>query len=198
MNFYSDQIVNSIIDQEPLEEIVDKIDVFWLQTKYIMTRYSMNSIYHRYVDGILEDPKIVVVYHCLDQNNFDVYNCPSVLVYRKVRDSRRAAGASEASVRSRRDVGFIYYILFTCTKKAFRGQGYGSRLLDGLQDRIRKENMNNIPQKIVCSSVEDAVTFYEDYGFHWTRKSIKGYPILMKYESYQEGKEYFIMEKEVR
>ena len=88
-----------------------------------------------------------------------------------------------------------YYILFTCTKRSFRGQGYASRLLDELKQRIKEENNNTVvPVKIILSSIEDAVTFYEDYGFRWTRQSIKDYPILMKYEFYEKNKEYFILE----
>jgi hypothetical protein len=54
------------------------------------------------------------------------------------------------------------------------------------------------PAKILLSSVEDAVLFYEAYGFRWTRESISTYPVLMEYEAYDEAKEYFVMEYVVR
>jgi ribosomal protein S18 acetylase RimI-like enzyme len=110
---------------------------------------------------------------------FDIENCPSMLIYRRFRFENETR----------------YYILFTCTKRAFRGQGYGSILLDNLQKRIREENSaTDHVNKIILSSVENAVLFYEAYGFRWTRESITDHPILMGYESYEEKKDYFIME----
>jgi hypothetical protein len=49
--------------------------------------------------------------------------------------------------------------------------------------------------KIVLSSLEEAVLFYENYGFRWTRESLADHPFLMGYEKYEEKKEYFILEK---
>ena len=48
--------------------------------------------------------------------------------------------------------------------------------------------------KIVLSSLESAVLFYENYGFRWTRESLDKHPVLMQYEKFEEKKEYFIME----
>ena len=91
-----------------------------------------------------------------------------------------------------------YYILIACTKRKFRNQGYASKLLDGFIERIKRENdtevgnENNI--KIILSSVEESVLFYESYGFKWTRESITDHPMLMRFERYEPKKEYFIME----
>jgi ribosomal protein S18 acetylase RimI-like enzyme len=91
-----------------------------------------------------------------------------------------------------------YYILLTCTKRGFRNNGYASRLLDGLVDRIREDMVGIQPTKILLSSVEDAVLFYEVYGFRWTRESIGTHPVLMEYEFYDPAKEYFMMEYVVK
>jgi predicted GNAT family N-acyltransferase len=70
-----------------------------------------------------------------------------------------------------------------------------------LDDFIRhiKEAHNNSEHKfkdvkVVLSSVETAVTFYETYGFRWTREPLTDHPTLMRYEKYEENKEYFILE----
>ena len=180
MNFYSDKIINDIIDNQPLESIIDQIDTFKLQCKYVLTKYSIHTIYHKYTDWLLNDPNVVIAFYCLDQT-FCIYNCPSILVYRKV--------SYKDEIR--------YYILFTCTKRSFRGQEYATKLLDEFQKKIKCDNSHTKPVKIILSSVEDAVVFYEDYGFKWTRESIKDHPILMQYEHYEENKEYFIMELDI-
>ena len=125
---------------------------------------------------------MVVAFHCLD-NVFDISNCPSLLISRKYRISGETH----------------YYVLLTCTKRQFRGNGYATSLLNGLVARIRKDmGTDSGPAKILLSSVEDAVLFYEAYGFRWTRESIRTYPVLMEYEAYDEAKEYFVMEYVVR
>lgn len=179
MNFYSDKITNDIIDNERLEDILESMETFELQCRYFLTKYSFRTIHHKYTDWILKDPNVIIAFYCMD-NIFDIENCPSMLVYRRYRTSE--------DIR--------YYILFTCTKRTFRGQGYGSILLDNLKKRIQEENCadSSRPIKIILSSVEDAVLFYEAYGFRWTRESITDHPILMGYESYEENKDYFIME----
>lgn len=182
MNFYSDEIINDIIDNENIENIIDEIDLFKLQYKYILTKYSFLTIYHKYINHLLKDSKIIIAFYCLD-NEFYIYNCPSILAYKKIKHQET----------------ITYYILLFCTKRSFRGQGYGSRLLDEFKKRIYKENeQNNYNIHIVLSSIEESVIFYENYGFKWTRKSIIDYPILLKYENYEKDKEYFIMKMIIR
>ena len=164
------------MDHSPLETMIDEIDTFKLQCKYFLTKYSYQTIHYKYTDWILSDPKIVIAFYCMDQE-FDVENSPSMAIYRRI------------SVNNE----LKYYVLFTCTKRKFRGQGYGTILLDNLQKRISKEKGEH-PAKIILSSLEEAVLFYEAYGFRWTRQSIVEHPILMHYEHYEEKKEYFIME----
>ena len=59
-------------------------------------------------------------------------------------------------------------------------------------DDINKKNNKKI--KIILSSTEESVLFYESYGFRWTRESLADHPLLMIYEKYEEEKEYFILE----
>jgi len=183
MNFYSDDIIRDIVDNAPLETMIDQLRAFVAEYEYLVVKYCYGIILDKYLTNLLNDSrKIVVAFHCLDRV-FDMGNCPSLLIYRKCRvlDENR------------------YYVLLTCTKRQFRGNGYAKALLDGLVTRIRQElDTDPTPTKIVLSSVEDAVLFYEAYGFRWTRESIGTHPVLMEYEAYDEAKEYFVMEYVVR
>ena len=176
MNFYSDVIMNDIMDNYPLENVIDSIEQFGEECFNAIAKYSYNSIHSKYIYNVLGNTKNVVAFHCID-NEFNLNNCPSMLVYRKCK--------TENEIR--------YYILIACTKRKFRNQGYASKLLDGLIERIKSENSENTI-KIILSSVEESVIFYESYGFKWTRESITDHTILMRFERYEPNKEYFIME----
>jgi len=175
MNFYSDQIINDIIDTEPLENIIDSIESFTAHYKYTIVKYSINNISHKYTTFLLKDSKTIIAFHCMD-NEFSIANCPSILIYRKYK----------------KDDEIRYYILLACTKRNFRGQGYASRLIDGLVERVKSEN--DKPVKIILSSLENAVLFYEEYGFRWKRESILEHPLLIRYEGYDKKRYYYIME----
>jgi hypothetical protein len=184
MNFYSDEIIRDIVDNAPLETMIDQLKAFVAQYEYLVVKYCYGIISDKYLTNLLNDSrKIVVAFHCLD-NVFDISNCPSLLIYRKCRIT---------------DETYHYYVLLTCTKRQFRCNGYATSLLNGLVARIRKDmGADSGPAKILLSSVEDAVLFYEAYGFRWTRESISTHPVLMEYEAYDEAKEYFVMEYVVR
>lgn len=181
MNFYSDIIINDIIDNAPIEELTNNLQRFMSECRYVLTKYSISSIHHQYTSNILNDPRKIVAFHCLD-HEFAMSNCPSVLMYRKCK------------VPDKNEIR--YYILFTCTKRNFRGQGYASKLLDGFLERVREEKPKHPDYviKTILSSLEKSVLFYESYGFKWTRECISKYPVLLEYEKYEDGKEYFIME----
>jgi GNAT superfamily N-acetyltransferase len=179
MNFYSDMIMNDIIDNQPLDKITELIQIFGEQCFNAIARYSYNSIHHKYIYNVLSNTKNIVAFHCLD-TDFSVDNCPSILVYRKCK--------CKDEIR--------YYVLIACTKRKFRAQGYASKLIDGVVARIKKENqgVQDTTIKVILSSVEESVIFYENYGFKWTRDSITDHAMLMRFERYEEQKEYFIME----
>ena len=182
MNFYSDIIINDAIDNFPLENVIDYIEKFGEKCFNLINRYARDHIQDIYTFNVLSNTKNVVAFHCID-NEFTIENCPSILVYRKCK--------FENSIR--------YYILLACTKRKFRNQGYASKLLDGVIKRIKEENQDNINSdiKIILSSVEESVLFYESYGFKWTRESITDHKMLMRFERYQPDKEYFIMELKI-
>lgn len=113
---------------------------------------------------------------------FSIDNCPVIMIYRKYK------------VQEKEKVETRYYILMLCTKPTFRNQGYASKLLDGFLEKIRKETIEKTNTKIILSSVETAVLFYEAYGFRWTTDKLTDHFILTETEKKEDDKEYFIME----
>ena len=185
MNFYSEDIINDIIDNSPLEELIDKIDEFRATNMYIFLKYAGTSIGPVYTNAMIKNERNSMAYHCLDME-FDIYNCPSIMVYRRFPNTETNE--------------IIYYILLICTKTKFKGMGYAKKLLDGFIERVKKdteEERNEKKVKIALSSVEEAVTFYEGYGFKWTRKSLIDHKPLTWFEAFDETKEYFIMELDI-
>ena len=181
MNFYSENIINNIIDNEDIHQILDKINSFKNNVKYLIHSYSIRDIHFKYIESLLNSDKVKIAFYCID-HEFDIFNCPTIMIYRKHYD------------KINNDIN--YYILLICTKNKYRNQGYGSKLLDKFIEDIKEKNNNEKYNriKIILSSVEEAVLFYESYGFIWTKKSLSLYPFLMNYEKYIEEKEYFMME----
>jgi GNAT superfamily N-acetyltransferase len=150
-----------------------------------------------YTQHLLRNKNNKMAFLCMDNNEFNIGNCPTGLIY----TSEKINGE------------FVYYILMICTKPRFKNMGYASILMNGFIERIRKKHANTFrienaeqsasPEggvlnekrcKIILSSIESAVTYYESYGFKWTRNNILDYPKLLQCETYEEDKEYFIME----
>jgi ribosomal protein S18 acetylase RimI-like enzyme len=181
MIFYSQTIINQIIDKEPIDNILFKIDEFKMQIAKIMKRYSSYIICRQYVDNLMTDENNRIAFYCFD-NMFDIENCPTLLIY------QTRIFHSTCEIR--------YYILLLGTYKKFRGQGYASTLLDEWIIDIRAKHINDsYTVKIILSSIEDAVLFYEAYGFKWMRnEGIVDHPLLLSFEKYEKDKEYFILE----
>ena len=178
MNFYSDDIVNSIIDNEEIEDILEKLDEFYVNVKTVFYYFSYRKINISYMTNLIDNKRNKFVFYCMDTEEFRIGNCPCAMIYNKT--------VFETEI--------VYYMLLICTKNKFKNMGYARMLLDGFVERIRRGESGVKPIKIVLSSVEESVTFYESYGFRWTRESILRHPKLMKFETYEEGKEYFMME----
>ena len=181
MNFYSDKIINDIIDNKPIDNIIDIIEEFIENSYNKITKYSIDSISYKYIYNILTNKNNIITFYCID-NEFEIDNCPSMAIYSKC--------------KSNYNNEIRYYILFLCTKRKFRGHGYASKLLDNFINKIKDENKSkdNIIIKIILNSLEESVLFYESYGFRWTREELVDHNVLMNYEKYDNNKEYFIME----
>ena len=179
MNFYSDNIVHNIIDSSEIEEIIPKIEDLYTNIARLFYTFSHNVVSSDYVFSLLIDRSNKIAFRCIDME-FNLDNCPSMLIYHKTYDKEKDE--------------LIFYILMICTKPKFKKFGYASKLLDDFIKFIKDKYKLNKYIKIVLSSVESAVTFYERYGFRWTRESLTEHKTLMRYEKYEEDKEYFILE----
>lgn len=175
MNFYSDDIINDIIDHSSLENMMEELDGFKKKLRSLLHNFSGSDIQSNYIDSLLGNERNKIVFYCIDFE-FRIDNCPVVMIYRKKRIDKNE---------------MRYYILMLCTKQKFRNQGYASKLLDGFIEKIQSPKMKT---KIILSSIESAVLFYESYGFRWTIDTLSDHDILMETEKKEEGKEYFIME----
>jgi len=151
----------------------------------------MNDIQTKYIDGLLGDERNKVVFYCMDFE-FSIDNCPVIMIYRKDKPKYNVLLLEEPE---KKKVETRYYILMLCTKPTFRNQGYASKLLDGFLEKIREgKEAPEKKTKIILSSVETAVLFYEAYGFRWTTDKLTDHFILTETEKKEEDKEYFIME----
>jgi len=73
--------------------------------------------------------------------------------------------------------------------------GFATKLLNGFVEKVREETQNaNIPVKIILSSLDDVVSYYQKYGFEVVDCSMENYPYLACFEKYDETKIYTIME----
>jgi len=170
MNYYSDDIINNIIDNSPIENIVDEIEEFEYDAKMLFFYFSFYSISLDYIDNLLNDRKNKIAFCCIDNSTFNLRNCPSAMVYRKYKSNTKKE--------------IIYYILMICTKQSFKKLGYASSLLDGFINRIKIETQNETDYKvkIVVSSLESAISYYKHYGFILTEDKLIDHPVLIKYE----------------
>jgi len=183
MLFLLNDIINDIIDNEDIEDLLEKVEDTFQEVAMMFYNYSKNNISVSYMRNLLLNLDNKVVLYCID-DTFDLDNCPCSLIYNKYKKS---------------DTEVIYYILLLVTKFRFRGLGYASLLLHDFIELIKTENeYNDKNVKMVVSSVETAVTFYESYGFKWTRESLNEHLLLTYFEKYEEDKEYFILEHKIK
>ena len=176
MNFYSEDIVNDIIDFCEIEDILETTDDFYKDAETMFCYFSMFSINVNYTKKLIEDRNNKMAFLCMD-TEFRIGNCPTGMIY----TCQRVRGE------------IVYFILVICTKHQFKNMGYASIMLNQFIDRIRAKK-HELPVKIVLSSLDSAVTYYESYGFKWTRDDIRKYPTLLQMEKYEEDKDYFVME----
>lgn len=182
MNYYSDDIINNIIDNSMLENIVDEIQEFLFDTKMMFFYFSFYSISLDYIDNLLNDDKNKIAFRCIDNSTFNLRNCPSSMVYRKYKSNTKKE--------------IIYYILMICTKQSFKKLGYATALLDDFIDKIRfdTQNQHDYKVKIVVSSLESAISYYQHYGFILTEDKLIDHPILIKYEKPETNEGFHILQ----
>ena len=68
-------------------------------------------------------------------------------------------------------------------------------LLDGFVKRVQDETKDtNKKVKIVLSSLDEVVSYYQKYGFEAVDCSLDNHPYLMQFETVENDKMYTIME----
>jgi len=180
MNYYSENIINSYIDNVEVDILIDTIDQFYCDTKLLMFYYCRKIIHPAYIRRLIEDRENVkYAYRCMDTAEFRITSVPCLMAY----------------VCEEMPTMDTYYILLICTKHQFKNMGYASSLIqDFVEDIHKKCERKRKRGKIVLSSLDTAATFYEKIGFHWTRKNLSEYSVLLQFEKVEKGKEYIMME----
>ena len=182
MIFYSDKIIEDIIDNNELDKIVDKIDEFKNDIEMIFTYFSYPKINLDYIQNLLRFGSNKVAFYCMD-DIFDIRNCPSCMIYSK----QNKKNSNE----------IIYYIMMICTQRRFKNMGYATALLNGFVERVKMDLPKALTAKktkIVLSSVDEVVSYYQKYGFEVADYTLENYPYLMCFEKYDDTKMYTIME----
>jgi len=150
----------------------------------VITRHSSDTVSSSYTDYLFSNDNIFHAFLCKDKN-FHPKKSLCALTYVEHWDEEKGEQH--------------YYILLFCTAKRQRGKGYGSTLLTKFIEQVREETRgSNIPTKIMLSSLESAVEFYEKYGFRWIYPIVEDeHEALLRYEHCYPGKEHFIMELDI-
>lgn len=180
MNIYSDDILVDIVENASLEDAEHIVDRFYNDARTMFCYFSYRTVnpgYTAHLFSNIENKMAFYVMNPVEICDFHVTDCPCGLVYREVLEM---SGVN------------TYYILMICTRPRFKNMGYASMLLNGFIDRVRNDNTQS---RIVLSSIETAVTFYEHYGFKWKRnESIRDHPVLLECESPDQEYPGFILE----
>lgn len=184
MIFFEKDIINKIIDTSEIEDLTENIEKFKKDVEMIFTYFAYPKIDIQYVQNLLKYETNQTAYYCMD-NEFNVRSCPTCMVYSKQNKKNSDT--------------IYYYILMICTQRRFKKLGYASMLLDGFVERIREETKNSTKSvKIVLSSVDEVVSYYQKYGFEAVDYTLESHPYLMRFETYEPDKIYTIMELQIR
>ncbi len=161
MIFYSDDIKHNY---ESCEE-------FKNDTEMIFTYFAYSVIGLDYIKNLLEYETNKIAFYCIDNDEFNIRNCPSCMIYAKN--------------------GTDYYIMIICTLKKFRNLGYATMLLKGFIDNIKQTGQSC---KIILSALDDVVSYYQHLGFEAVDYTLENYPYLLQFEKFDSDKMYTVME----
>ena len=184
MIFYSDKIIDGIIDNSELDEIVDKIDQFKNDVEMIFTYFNYESIGIDYIQNLLKYESNKTAFYCME-DKFVIRSCASCMIYSKQNKKNSDT--------------IIYYLMVISTDKEFRNKGYATKLLNGFVEKVKEETkMSKKKVKIVLSSLDEVVSYYQKYGFEAVDCSFDNYPYLKCFEKYDEEKIYTVMELNIK
>jgi ribosomal protein S18 acetylase RimI-like enzyme len=184
MIFYSDIIINNIIDNGELDTIAEEVDQFKKDIEMIFTYFTYPIISLDYIQNLLKFESNKIAFYCLE-DKFVIRSCLSCMIYSKQNKKNSDT--------------ILYYIMVISTDKDFRGQGYATKLLNGFVERVKEETKVSTKKvKIVLSSVDEVVSYYQKYGFEVVDCSFDNYPYFRYFEKYDEEKIYTVMELDIK
>ena len=184
MIFFSEDIKNKIIDETPLDEIMDKLEEFKNDVEMIFTYFNYGSIGIDYIENLLKYESNKIAFYCTE-DTFVIRSCPSCMIYSKQNKKNSDT--------------IMYYIMVISTDKEFRGQGYATKLLNGFVEKVKEETKTSPKKvKIVLSSLDEVVSYYQKYGFEAVDCSFENYPYFRCFEKYDEEKIYTVMELDIK
>ena len=184
MIFFSDDIKNKIIDERPVDEIMERLEQFKEDVEMIFTYFNYGSIAIDYIQNLLKYETNKTAFYCTE-DNFVIRSCPSCMIYSKQNKKNSDT--------------IMYYLMVISTDKEFRGQGYATALLNGFVEKVKRETVGSKKKvKIVLSSLDEVVSYYQKYGFEAVDCSFENYPYLQQFEKYDEEKMYTIMELNIK
>jgi predicted GNAT family N-acyltransferase len=184
MIFFSEDIKNKIVDTTPLDEIMDKLEEFKNDIQMIFTYFNYGSIGIDYIENLLKYESNRTAFYCTE-DTFVIRSCPSCMIYSK---------------QNKKNCDTImYYIMVISTDKEFRGQGYATKLLNGFVEKVKDETKTSPKKvKIVLSSLDEVVSYYQKYGFEAVDCSFENYPYFKCFEKFDEEKIYTVMELDIK
>jgi hypothetical protein len=184
MIFFGKDIINKIIDTSEIEELYEKVEKFRKDVDMIFTYFAYPKIDIKYILNLLEYETNQTAFYCMD-TEFNVRSCPSCMIYSKQNKKNSDT--------------IYYYIMMICTQRRFKKLGYASMLLDGFVEQVRDETKNATKSvKVVLSSVDEVVSYYQRYGFEVVDSTLESHPYLMRFEKCEPDKLYTVMELIVR
>ena len=184
MIFFSDDIQNKIVDTAPLDEIMDKLEDFKNDNQMIFTYFNYGSIGIDYIENLLKYESNKAVFYCTE-DTFVIRSCPSCMIYSKQNKKNSDT--------------IMYYIMVISTDKEFRGQGYATKLLNEFVEKVKDETKTSPKKvKIVLSSLDEVVSYYQKYGFEAVDCSFENYPYFKCFEKFDEEKIYTVMELDIK
>jgi predicted GNAT family N-acyltransferase len=184
MIFFSDDIQNKIIDTTPLDEIMDRLEEFKNDNQMIFTYFNYGSIGIDYIENLLKYDSNKIAFYCRE-DTFVIRSCPSCMIYSKQNKKNSDT--------------IMYYIMVISTDKEFRGQGYATKLLNGFVEKVKDETKSSPKKvKIVLSSLDEVVSYYQKYGFEAVDCSFENYPYFKCFEKFDEEKLYTVMELDIK
>ena len=184
MIFFSDDIKNNIVDNAPLDEIMDRLEEFKNDVDMIFTYFNYGTIGIDYLQNLLNHETNQTAFYCTE-DTFVIRSCPSCMIYSK---------------QNKKNCDTImYYLMVISTQQELRGKGYATQLLNGFVERVKEETINSKKKvKIVLSSLDEVVSYYQKYGFEAVDCSFDNYPYLKCFEKYDEEKIYTVMELNIK